>query len=44
VLVKEKHLLDNMKEQVEAHQELRDARNTLVLARYKLELEMKSRR
>lgn len=43
VLIKEKHLLEKMREQVEAHPELREARNALVLARHKLELERKSR-
>jgi len=43
VLIKEKHLLEKMKEQVEAHPELREARNALVLAKHKLELERKSR-
>lgn len=43
VLIKEKHLLEKMRELVEEHSELREARNELVIAKYKLELERKSR-
>lgn len=44
VLIKEQQLLEKMKELVEQHPELREARNELVVANYKFELEKENRK
>ncbi|MDH4020598.1 MAG: hypothetical protein OEU84_13455 [Xanthomonadales bacterium] len=44
VLLKEQHLLEKMQELVAQHPELREVRDELVIAKYKLALERKSRK